>query len=173
MGLDTSTNASLWKDRVSLEINAAVLHSFKEAGVTIVDQHTVCEQFMSHLETEFRIRGGCPADWVWVTPSQSGSLTPVFHQETIHYHLSPSYEKQDCLWSAYRFADDAEKRKLTLRSLSIALLFTVSLFKAKLALRPLAKIFYATETGTAKKYAQKLEKIFTQAFNVQLLDISE
>jgi nitric oxide synthase oxygenase domain/subunit len=38
VGYDTSNNATLWKDRVALEMNAAVLHSFKLANVTIVDQ---------------------------------------------------------------------------------------------------------------------------------------
>lgn len=29
MGLDTSTNESLWKDEVNVEVNKAVLHSFQ------------------------------------------------------------------------------------------------------------------------------------------------
>lgn len=94
MGLDTTTNSTLWRDRVALEMNAAVLHSFQSAGATIVDQHTISDQFQTHLRNEMRGRGGCPADWVWLTPSQSGSLTPLYHQEMLHYHLSPSYEKQ-------------------------------------------------------------------------------
>jgi len=39
------------------------------------------------METETRLRGGCPADWVWIVPPISGSLTPVFHQEMINYSL--------------------------------------------------------------------------------------
>lgn len=61
MGLDTRTNASLWKDAASVEINIAVLDSFQKAGVTIVDHHTASESFMKHLENEQRLRGGCPA----------------------------------------------------------------------------------------------------------------
>ena len=101
--LDTSTNQSLWKDRVALELNYAILESFNKAKVTIVDQFTVSDQFQSHLKNEMRERGGCPADWVWLTPSQSGSLTPLFHQEMLHYHLSPSYERQHLLWTSYRY----------------------------------------------------------------------
>ena len=103
MELDTANNSSLWKDRVALEMNAAVLHSFQKSGATIVDQHTVSEQFQTHLRNELRERGGCPADWVWLTPSQSGSLTPLYHQEMLHYHLSPSFERQDVLWETYRY----------------------------------------------------------------------
>lgn len=35
MGLDTSNNASLWKDRAMIELNVAVLHSFKVCGVAL------------------------------------------------------------------------------------------------------------------------------------------
>ena len=94
MNLDRSNNLSLWKDRVALELNLAVLHSFAKAGVTIVDQHSSLEQYMTHMKNEMRERGGCPSDWVWLNPSQSGSLCPVYHQETLHYHLSPSFQRQ-------------------------------------------------------------------------------
>ena len=60
MGLDMSSNATLWKvravcmfitectecdqDEVALELNKAVLHSYKMAGVTIVDHFTQADQ---------------------------------------------------------------------------------------------------------------------------------
>ena len=94
MDLDRSNNMTLWKDRVALELNVAILHSFSMAGVTIVDQHSSLEQYMIHMKNEMRERGGCPSDWVWLNPSQSGSLCPVYHQETLHYHLSPSFQRQ-------------------------------------------------------------------------------
>ncbi|CAG0919577.1 unnamed protein product, partial [Notodromas monacha] len=94
MGLDTSTPANLWKDRVALELNVAVLHSFQLSGVTIVDQYTAADSFMKHLRNENRVRRGCPGDWAWIVPPMSGSLTPVFHQEMALYYLRPSYEYQ-------------------------------------------------------------------------------
>ena len=62
--------------------------------VTISDHHSMAESFMKHMESEYRLRGGCPADWVWVVPPMSGSLTPVFHQEMVNYILSPFYYYQ-------------------------------------------------------------------------------
>lgn len=59
-----------------------------------MDHHSATESFMKHMETELRLRGGCPADWVWLVPPMSGSLTPVFHQEMISYILSPFYYYQ-------------------------------------------------------------------------------
>ena len=94
---------TLWKDKVALELNFAILKSFKNHNVTIVDQFTASEQFQAFFKNETLERGGCPADWVWLTPSQSGSLTPLWHQETLHYHLTPGYERQKLLWMSYRY----------------------------------------------------------------------
>ena len=63
-------------------------------GATIVDHHTAAESFMTFMHKEQKHRGGCPADWVWLIPPISGSLTPVFHQEMLSFKLKPSYEYQ-------------------------------------------------------------------------------
>lgn len=118
MGLDTRKTSSLWKDQALVEVNIAVLHSFQvnaltlssdvlpqekrlspvlrsqSCKVTIVDHHSATESFMKHMENEYRVRGGCPGDWVWIVPPMSGSITPVFHQEMLNYRLTPSYEYQ-------------------------------------------------------------------------------
>jgi len=101
MGLDTKTNSSLWKDKALLELNYAILHSFQRAGVTITDHHSAADSFMRHHENESRLRGGCPADWVWLVPPLSGHLTPVFHLEMLNYSLRPSYEYQGAAWRAH------------------------------------------------------------------------
>lgn len=61
LDLNTSNTSNLWMDRVALELNVAVLHSFQKKNVTIVDHHTASESFIKHLETETKLRGGCPA----------------------------------------------------------------------------------------------------------------
>ncbi len=94
MGLDTKTNSSLWKDKALLELNYSILYSFQKAGVTITDHHSASESFMKHYENENKLRGGCPADWVWIVPPMSTHLTPVFHLEMLNYSLKPSYEYQ-------------------------------------------------------------------------------
>lgn len=62
--------------------------------MTIVDHHAATASFMKHLENEQKARGGCPADWAWIVPPISGSLTPVFHQEMVNYFLSPAFRYQ-------------------------------------------------------------------------------
>jgi nitric-oxide synthase len=80
MGLDTSRERTLWRDRAAIEINTAVLHSFERAGVTIADHHTEARRFLTHVAKEEGAGRRCPADWSWIVPPISGALTPVFHR---------------------------------------------------------------------------------------------
>ncbi|GAA0603022.1 nitric oxide synthase oxygenase [Sporichthya brevicatena] len=80
LGLDTSTERTLWKDRALLELNVAVLHSFTMADVTITDHHTESERFLMHLEREEKAGRSVPGDWSWLVPPMSGSATGVFHR---------------------------------------------------------------------------------------------
>jgi nitric-oxide synthase, bacterial len=80
MGLDRSSERTLWRDRAAVEINRAVLDSFEAAGVTIADHHTESERFLTHLAREEKAGRSCPADWSWIVPPISGGLTPVFHR---------------------------------------------------------------------------------------------
>jgi len=80
LGLDRSSEQTLWRDRAVIEINRAVLHSFIAAGVTITDHHTESQRFLTHLAKEEKAGRSCPADWSWIVPPVSGGLTPVFHR---------------------------------------------------------------------------------------------
>ncbi|MEU9608963.1 nitric oxide synthase oxygenase [Streptomyces sp. NPDC048057] len=80
LGLDTGSETTLWRDRALVEVNIAVLHSFQRAGVRISDHHTESRRFLAHLAKEERQGRLVPADWSWIVPPVSGSLTPVFHR---------------------------------------------------------------------------------------------
>ena len=80
MGLDTSTDRSLWKDRALLELNRAVLWSYDQADARISDHHTESERFLAHVAAEERSGREVPADWSWIVPPMSGSTTEVFHR---------------------------------------------------------------------------------------------
>ena len=69
-----------WRDRALVELTAAVLHSFRLAGVTMVDHHTASRQFMDHLAKEKEAGRPVPGDWSWLVPPISGSASPVFHR---------------------------------------------------------------------------------------------
>jgi nitric-oxide synthase, bacterial len=95
MGLDTSREGTLWRDRALVEINRAVLHSFHAHGVTITDHHTESRRFLTHLEREERAGRQCPADWSWIVPPMSGSQTPVFHRYYDVEHQEPNFVADD------------------------------------------------------------------------------
>ena len=103
LGLDTSTDRTLWRDRALVELNRAVLHSFERAGVTITDHHTESHRFLVHLHREERAGRPCPVDWTWIVPPMSGSQTAVFHRY---------YDNGDLL-PGFLLDDDAGRRALT------------------------------------------------------------
>lgn len=173
IGIDTKSNATLWRDRAAVELTLAVMHSFQKSNVTIVDHHSASDQFMKHMENENRLRGGCPGDWVWIVPPLSGSLTPVFHQEMLYYHLKPNYEYQTPPWKTHvwqKKADDQRRhsRKFRFKDIASAVKFTSAMYGKALAKRVKAKILYATETGKSETYAKVLCDIFLHAFNASV-----
>ncbi|GAA0929728.1 nitric oxide synthase oxygenase [Nonomuraea longicatena] len=91
LGLDTSTERSLWRDRALVELNVAVLYSFERAGVTMTDHHTESRRFLTHLEREEQAGRVCPADWSWIVPPISGGATPVFHRYYDEAALTPAF----------------------------------------------------------------------------------
>jgi nitric-oxide synthase len=91
LGLDTSSDRALWKDRALVELNVAVLHSFDRADVTITDHHVESRRFVTHIEREARAGRDTPADWSWIVPPMSSATTPVFHRTYDDADLSPAY----------------------------------------------------------------------------------
>jgi nitric-oxide synthase len=95
MGLDTSSVQTLWKDRVLVELNRAVLHSFAAAGVTITDHHTESDRFLTHIKKEEAAGRTCPADWTWIVPPMSSGITSVFHRYYDKRELVPNFFAND------------------------------------------------------------------------------
>ena len=98
MGLDVRSRQSLWRDRAMVELNAAVLHSFRTAGVSIVDHHTASGQFMRHVGNEERCGREVPGDWSWLVPPMSGSACPVFHRYYSDARPEPAFRDQERAW---------------------------------------------------------------------------
>ncbi|XVV00866.1 nitric oxide synthase oxygenase [Actinosynnema sp. CA-248983] len=93
LGLDTGREETLWRDRALVELNLAVLHSFRAAGVTMGDHHTETRRFLSHVDREHREGRAVPTDWSWTVPPMSGSATPVFHRyyDPVPADLRPAF----------------------------------------------------------------------------------
>jgi nitric-oxide synthase len=94
MGLDTRKAASLWKDKALVELNIAVLHSYKTQGVMIVDHHTAAQQFMRFEENEYKSNREITGRWSWLISPLSPATTPVFHKSYDDTILSPNFHYQ-------------------------------------------------------------------------------
>ncbi|XP_014710199.3 nitric oxide synthase 1 isoform X1 [Equus asinus] len=177
MNLDLRKTSSLWKDQALVEINIAVLYSFQSDKVTIVDHHSATESFIKHMENEYRCRGGCPADWVWIVPPMSGSITPVFHQEMLNYRLTPSFEYQPDPWNTHVWkgtnGTPTKRRAIGFKKLAEAVKFSAKLMGQAMAKRVKATILYATETGKSQAYAKTLCEIFKHAFDAKVMSMEE
>jgi nitric-oxide synthase len=93
MGLPVDSKRSLWREHAMVELNVAVLHSFAEAGVRIVDHHTASEEFVRFCALEAQAGRAVSADWDWIVPPLAGSSTRVFHQPMQDLQLRPEFWK--------------------------------------------------------------------------------
>lgn len=99
MGLDTSSDRTLWRDRALVELNVAVLHSFERAGVTMMDHHAASHSFDKFEQFEHEAGRTVHAHWNWLVPPISGSAVTVFHRDPWKdIQLKPCYTHQSDPW---------------------------------------------------------------------------
>jgi nitric-oxide synthase len=91
LGLDTSSDRSLWRDRAVVELNRAVLHSFDTAKVSIADHHSETRHFMRFAAME-EAAGRCPyADATWINSHPVPPQTPTFHRVWDRTEVQPNF----------------------------------------------------------------------------------
>lgn len=95
LGLDMSRESSLWRDKALVELNVAVLDSYKRRGVTIVDHHTAALQFRRFEETEAKRGRQVTGDWTWLIPPVSPATTHVFHSHYENRVETPNFFYQE------------------------------------------------------------------------------
>jgi len=81
LGLETDRDRNLWKDEALLVLNRAVLHSFDEAGIQIVDHHKVTDQFQQFERNENAAGRDVTGDRDWLLPPMSSATTHVFENQ--------------------------------------------------------------------------------------------
>ena len=91
MGLNTSRDRTLWKDRALVELNLAVLYSFELAGVKMSDHHAASNDFLEFARAEAAAGRRVDARWDWLVPPISGSLSPLFHVDWVETVVKPNY----------------------------------------------------------------------------------
>jgi nitric-oxide synthase len=82
---------ALWRDKALTELNVAVLHSFRAAGISMIDHHTASNQFMEFHQREQLHGRRVAADWRWIVPPQASAAADVFHLKMKNFHPVPNY----------------------------------------------------------------------------------
>jgi nitric-oxide synthase len=100
MGIDRAVDP-LWRDRALVELNAAVIFSYEQAGVRIVDHHRASSEFMEFAAREMKAGRAVSADWSWIVPPMSSSATPVFHKLWENRSQLPDYLPQRHAWEQF------------------------------------------------------------------------
>ncbi|GIO33053.1 nitric oxide synthase oxygenase [Paenibacillus albilobatus] len=95
MGLSTASETSLWRDRALVEMNVAVLHSYKQAGVSMVDHHTAAAQFQLFEQREAKCGRKLTGYWNWLIPPVSPATTHIFHQSYDNTIVYPNFFYQE------------------------------------------------------------------------------
>lgn len=92
LGYNLGKNGTaLWADKTLTELNIAVLHSFKAAGLSIIDHHVADSLYMEFHHRE-QINGRQVAgDWRWIVPPQASAACDVFHLRMRNFHPVPNF----------------------------------------------------------------------------------
>lgn len=156
MGLDTASEQTLWRDEAWLALNRAVLWSFQERRISMVDHHTASQQFLAHDLREKRLGRECPAQWSWVVPPLGGSICPVWHHEMRDFVLEPQYHYQGDPWVVERAVELAGEAS----------------DESPAGWNQEALVLYGSESGTAERYAHQLARRL-QGFRCLVLGLEE
>lgn len=100
LGLNTSTDRTLWKDRSQIELTTAVLHSYDQAKISIIDHHFATKQFVRHEQRELEAGRPTHAHWELIVPAVGGSATPVWQRHYQPTVLKPNFFPQPIPWDA-------------------------------------------------------------------------
>ena len=166
LDVTAAANSQLNVDRIYIEINAAVLHSFQRAKIAIVDHHTAATGFIKFMKQEVKQRGNTPADWVWLVPPVSSGMSVVFHQEMLNYVVKPRVLDQRDPWTYYtgfRRAKETSQTSSTVKrrhrwTLLHAARSIIGLALRAAKMRVAVYVLYASASGTAQSYAQQTSK---------------
>ncbi len=99
LGLDRTAEHTLWRDRALVELNIAILYSYRKAGIRMQDHHSMGKYFLEFEAAEKRAGREVYGDWSWLVPPVSGSQSPLFFRDDLkNMVLKPMYGYQHKPW---------------------------------------------------------------------------
>lgn len=99
LGLDTSRESTLWRDKALTAMTEAVLWSFEADGVKITDHFSASLEFLQFCRNEQDQARDVQGHWPWLVPPIGGSATPLFLDQWNDLNIKPALVMQDrCAW---------------------------------------------------------------------------
>ena len=90
--LDQTHQNPMWRDQALVELNRAVLYSFKKRKVRIMDHHNLSESFFKFCNREKRSGREVYGHWPWIVPPMSSNLSWIWHDKTFKKKIiKPNY----------------------------------------------------------------------------------
>lgn len=180
MGLDTKNNASMWRDKTIVEITLAVMHSFREAGMGMVDHHTLMQNFFKWYNKEKDKQGFTPGNWKWIiTPvSPTASRCYLELNKMTEYTLKPGYwyaPGWKHYWKELQKGSEVGKPKVTPALEGALAAPVVELTASAAGSMPVVALIYASVTGNTQQYAENVATLLSQtgALSVNILNTEE
>ncbi|MDT4977295.1 MAG: nitric-oxide synthase, bacterial, partial [Pseudonocardiales bacterium] len=80
MGLDTTSTSNFWQLRAAVELNTAVLHSFRTAGVRIEEPVAESALFSEFVKREEAAGRRAYGDWSWINGHIGSTFGRAWHR---------------------------------------------------------------------------------------------
>ena len=91
MGLDTTASDNFWQVRAAVELNTAVLHSFRAAGVRIEEPVAESALFRTFAEREEAAGRPVYGDWSWINGHLGSGFGDAWHRYYDACEPNPNY----------------------------------------------------------------------------------
>jgi len=95
LGLDTSRENNLWRDKVLTAMTEAVLWSFEADGVKITDHYSASIEFLQFCKNEQDQSRDVQGHWPWLVPPIGAAATPLFLDQWSDLDIKPALVPQD------------------------------------------------------------------------------
>jgi nitric-oxide synthase len=98
MGLDISSDRTLWRDKALLLLVESVVRSFDKAGVRLADHHAVGHEFLEFCRNEQSAGREPYGRWMWLVPPVSASTSVLYREPFRDVSIKPAYRHQKPVW---------------------------------------------------------------------------